>query len=88
MVKICMMDWNIQFCLDMFGYYTQIININIIIPYNIVYKTNLMFDHQIDASFYPYHLQYIYNMDYMRINVLAATAASAQLWQFHIYVYE
>ncbi|CAD8172257.1 unnamed protein product [Paramecium octaurelia] len=54
-----------------------------VLPYNIVYKTNLMFDHQIDASFYPYHLQSIYNMDYMRINVLAATAASAYLWYFH-----
>ena len=42
-----------------------------------------MFDHQLEASFYPYHLSSIYNIDYMRINVLAGTAASAYLWYFH-----
>ena len=48
-----------------------------LLPYNILYKSNLPTDAMLENNFYPYYLRSIHNFDYMKLHVLGLTAVTA-----------
>jgi hypothetical protein len=41
----------------------------VVVPLNLLYKTNLPTDAQLENNFYPYFMHSIYNIDYLKIHV-------------------